>query len=53
MLTEAFHRTEADRHRRLAQMAKSALIARKMIEIAELHSKIADLLQRVPSARPA
>jgi hypothetical protein len=53
MITESFHRAEAERHRRLAEMARNAVISRKMIEIAELHAKVADLLQRVPSARQA
>jgi hypothetical protein len=49
MLTEAFHRSEAERVRRIAEAATSALIEEKLIKIAELHARVADGLQQAAS----
>jgi hypothetical protein len=47
MLTEAFHRGEAERFRRLAETASSARIKAKLTQIPDLHAKVARGLQQV------
>jgi hypothetical protein len=53
MLTEAHHRGEAKRFRRLAETTTDGLIKEKLIKIADLHAKIAHGLQEAPSMSAA
>jgi hypothetical protein len=53
MLTEAFHRGEAERFRRLAETTTDESLRAKLTRIADLHTKVANGLQKAMSEATA